>query len=58
MAPALFQVGPDTVVHFSYRLYDEEGDLIEGEDSSVRRKPNSALVFSPALFVSGLRIIA
>lgn len=24
-----YQAGPDTVVHFSYRLFDEEGDLVE-----------------------------
>jgi FKBP-type peptidyl-prolyl cis-trans isomerase SlyD len=24
-----FQVGPDTVAHFSYQLFDEEGELVE-----------------------------
>lgn len=26
------QVGPDTVVHFSYRLFDEDGELVEESD--------------------------
>lgn len=28
-------VGPDTVVHFSYRLFDEEGDLVEQAEPSA-----------------------
>jgi len=32
---AQFQVGPDTVVHFAYRLYDEEEELVEGSEASV-----------------------
>ncbi len=35
MASELYQVGPDTVVHFSYRLFDEEQELVEGEDENV-----------------------
>ncbi|HEX2732979.1 MAG TPA: FKBP-type peptidyl-prolyl cis-trans isomerase [Polyangiaceae bacterium] len=31
----LFQVGPDTVVHFSYRLYDGEGELVEGSSDAA-----------------------
>jgi FKBP-type peptidyl-prolyl cis-trans isomerase 2 len=32
---ARHQVGPDTVVHFSYRLFDEEGELVEESDPKV-----------------------
>lgn len=34
-ASAPYQVGPDTVVHFSYRLFDAEGEWVEGSDESV-----------------------
>lgn len=30
-----FQVGPDTVVHFSYRLYDGEGEFVEGSEAEA-----------------------
>jgi FKBP-type peptidyl-prolyl cis-trans isomerase SlyD len=32
---ALYQVGPDTVVHFAYQLFDEELELVEGFEVSV-----------------------
>ena len=35
MQPTQFQVGPDTVVHFSYRLFDAEGECVEGDDGAV-----------------------
>jgi FKBP-type peptidyl-prolyl cis-trans isomerase SlyD len=28
-------VGPDTVVHFSYRLYDGEGEFVEGSEDAA-----------------------
>jgi FKBP-type peptidyl-prolyl cis-trans isomerase SlyD len=28
-------VGPDTIVHFSYRLYDGEGEFVEGSDAAA-----------------------
>ncbi len=35
MQSGQFQVGPDTVVHFSYRLFDEEEELVEGADAEI-----------------------
>jgi FKBP-type peptidyl-prolyl cis-trans isomerase SlyD len=32
--PTTFQVGPDTVVHFSYQLFDAEGECVEGDDGA------------------------
>jgi FKBP-type peptidyl-prolyl cis-trans isomerase SlyD len=29
------QVGPDTVVHFTYRLFDEDGELVEESDPTL-----------------------
>lgn len=34
MQPTTFQVGPDTVVHFSYQLFDAEGECVEGDDGA------------------------
>lgn len=34
LSPAAYQVGPDTVVHFSYELFDEEGELVESSGDS------------------------